>query len=65
MVCRVKVGVIGDVGLIEWTVEVLLVSLSEQLNAWVASGSQNVKSEWLGETSWIGCREDIDGPGAF
>ena len=65
MVCRVKVGVISDVGLIEWTVEVLLVSLSEQLNAWVASGSQNVKLEWLGETNWIGCREDIDGPGAF
>ena len=38
---------------------------SEQLNVWVASESQNVKSEWLGETNWIGCKEDIDGPGAF
>ena len=38
---------------------------SEWLNVWVASESQNVKSEWLGETNWIGCKEDIDGPGAF
>ena len=24
-----------------------------------------MKSEWLGETNWIGCKEDIDGLGAF
>ena len=24
-----------------------------------------MKSEWLGETNWVGCKEDIDGPDAF
>ena len=38
---------------------------SEQLDIWVSSESQKVKSKWLGETNWTGCREDIDGPGAF
>lgn len=38
---------------------------SEQLNVWVASESQNAESEWLGETNWVGCREDIDGPSTF
>ena len=64
MVCREKVGVLSSVGSIKWTTEVLLLSPLEQLNDWVAS-SQNVKSEWLGETNWIGCKEDIDGPGAL
>ena len=38
---------------------------SEQLNVWVALESQNMKSEWLGETNWVGCKEGIDGSGAF
>ena len=49
MGCGEKVGVISGVELIKWTVEVLLAGPSEQLNVWVASESQNVKSAWFGE----------------